>query len=117
MFVEFQRTIIGNGHYDPNASRPPFWRTFFYVRPGCGRACIRRMYGRLRTARFLRPADASCTLWATSRAPAPLTHAQLNSEMLRANAGILQRHPWETVWCVGGLSRAAKCAPPNACLV
>ena len=22
MFVEFQRTIIGNGHYDPNASRP-----------------------------------------------------------------------------------------------
>lgn len=52
MFIEFQRTIVGNGHYDPNAPRPPFWKTFTY----------------------------------------------LNAEMLRANAGIMQRHPWETVW-------------------
>lgn len=52
MFVDFQKTIIGNGHYDPAAPKPPFWSTFFY----------------------------------------------LNREMLRANASIMQRHPWETVW-------------------
>ena len=52
MPYEFQKTIIGNPHYDPAAPKPYFWPSFFY----------------------------------------------LNKEMLRANAGITQRHPWESVW-------------------
>ena len=52
MFLAFQKTIIGNHHYDPTAPKPSFWYTFYY----------------------------------------------LNNEMLRANASIMQRHPWETVW-------------------
>ena len=52
MPLEFQRTIIGNPHYDASAPKPGFWGSFVY----------------------------------------------LNREMLRANASITQRHPWETVW-------------------
>ena len=34
MPLEFQKTIIGNGRYDPSAPKPYFWPTFFYVRRG-----------------------------------------------------------------------------------
>ena len=52
MFPEFQATLIGNSHYNPNAPYPGFWRTFFYTQ----------------------------------------------YEMLRSNAGVDQRHNWESEW-------------------
>jgi hypothetical protein len=36
MPLAFQKTIIGNPHYDAAAPKQPFWPTFFYVRRAAG---------------------------------------------------------------------------------
>lgn len=118
MSVEFQRTLVNNTHYDPNAERPPFLKLTYDVSrksrvarrrddacvlassPGAHNACrIHRLHRMNRGNTMHLSQPCSCLLCTcTSLYPTLYIAMQLNHEMVVASARIEQRHHWDSVW-------------------